>query len=34
MCFELFLTNMKSMFASFEDNDEVLTKAHNIKIIF
>ena len=34
MSFEKFLTNMQSMFTGFEENDEVLTKAHNIRLLF
>ena len=32
--FEEFLTNIQSMFTGFEENDEILTKAQKIKLLF
>jgi hypothetical protein len=34
MSFEKFLTNMQAMFTGFEDNDEVLTNAQKIRLLF
>ena len=32
MYFEKFLTNTKSMFTGFDDTDDLLNKAHNIRL--
>jgi hypothetical protein len=34
MSFEKFLTNMQAMFTGFEDNDELLTDAQKIRLLF
>jgi hypothetical protein len=34
MSFEKFLTNMQAMFTGFEDNDEILTDAQKIRLLF
>jgi hypothetical protein len=34
MSFEMFITNMQAMFTGFEDNDELLTDAQKIRLLF
>ena len=34
MSFEKFLTNMQAMFTGFEDNNEVLTNAQKVRLLF